>query len=189
VNRTGRNRWINFFWYQALWLTAVAGGTPVTLALLFLLALHLLWVECWRSELMLMVGCALPGCVADGLLVSLGVFVFVPTPSPGPIPLWLIAIWLGFAGTLRGSLRWLSTRPPLMAVLAGVGAPLAYLSAARLGAVTFPLGALQTGGIIGAVWVALSPWLCWLTRQSYGWQSGRLATRSLYLKQEIDDVK
>lgn len=169
--QTGRRQWFNFVWYQALWLTAIAGGPPLTGALLLLLVVHLLWVDCWRSEVILMLGCALPGCAADSLLAHVGVFVFEPAPAYAPIPLWLVTIWLGFAGTLRHSLRWLSSRPALMAVLAGVGAPLTYLGAARLGAVDFPQGALITGLLVGAVWTVLAPWLCWLTQRATTWQT------------------
>ena len=184
-----RNLWINFVWYQSLWLTAVAGGPKIIAALLLLLVAHLLGVECWRSELGLMLGCALPGCFVDSLLAHLGVFVFSPAPALMPIPLWLIAIWLGFAGTLRGSLSWLSGRPLLMAILAGIGAPLAYLGAARLGAVSFPLGMYRTSVIVGAVWIGLSPWLCWMTSQARIWQAERQAARNAHSKEDVDHVR
>jgi hypothetical protein len=189
MTQTGRRQWFNFVWYQALWLTAIAGGPPLTGALLLLLLVHLLWVDCWRSEVMLMLGCALPGCAADSLLAHLGVFVFEPAPAYAPIPLWLVAIWLGFAGTLRHSLRWLSARPGLMAVLAGIGAPLTYLGAARLGAVDFPHGALVTGLWVGTVWTVLAPWLCWLTGQAAAWQATRQNTPSPHSLKEIDHVR
>ena len=188
MTRAGRRQWFNFAWYQALWFTAVAGGPPLTAALLLLLVVHLLWVDCWRSEVVLMLGCALPGCVVDSLLTHFGVFVFDPLPAAAPIPLWLVTIWLGFAGTLRHSLRWLSARPRLMAALAGIGAPLTYLAAARLGAVSFPLGALGTGLLVGAVWLALSLWLCWLTGQAVAWQAEHRNAPSTHSLKEIDQA-
>jgi len=189
MKRANRRLWFNLAWYQALWLTAVAGGPPLTGALFLLLLVHLLWVDCWRSELGLMLGCALPGCLVDSLLTHWGVFVFDPMPTALPIPLWLVAIWLGFAGTLRSSLRWLTSRPLLMTALAGFGAPLTYLGAGRLGAVNFPLGMLGTALVIGAVWITLTPLLCWLTRQAQAWQTSREALTTHHAFKAIDHVR
>jgi len=189
MTRMNRQQWFNLGWYQAVWFTAVTGGAPLSGVLLLLLLLHLLCVECWRSELGLMLGCAVPGCVADSLLAVFGVYIFDPVPMGLPIPLWLAAIWLGFGGTLRGSLRWLSARPALMTALAAPGAPLTYLGAQRLGAVEFPLGTFATCLLVGAVWMTLTPLLCWLARRANDLQAQLLAKRQLQSMKEIDHVR
>ena len=49
-------------------------------------------------------------------------------------PLWMVALWAAFATTLNVSLRALRPHYLLAAVLAAMGAPLAYYAGARLGA-------------------------------------------------------
>ena len=51
-------------------------------------------------------------------------------------PLWLMALWMSFATTVRHSLRWLNGRPILQASLGLIGGPLAYLTGESLGAIT-----------------------------------------------------
>lgn len=51
-------------------------------------------------------------------------------------PLWLMALWLSFATTIRHSLGWLTGRPVLQVLLGLVGGPLAYLGGESLGALT-----------------------------------------------------
>jgi hypothetical protein len=160
------SRVLNFAWYQLLWFTAVVGGDSSAWLLLALLIRHLLWVKSWRSELLLMVPAALQGCVIDSAIAAAGYYVFDPVPQVLPIPVWLVAIWLGFAGTLRHSLEWLIARKKLMTVLASVGAPLTYVAAARLGAVDFPFGVWPTVLVVGLAWAAMSPVLCWLADRS-----------------------
>jgi hypothetical protein len=153
---------LNFAWYQLLWFTAVVGGDSIAWLLLVMLIIHLLWVKSWRSELQLMVPVALLGGGIDSAIAAAGYYVFDTIPQVLPIPVWLVAIWLGFAGTLRHSLGWLIARPRLMTILASVGAPLTYVAAARLGAVSFPLGTWPTALVVGLAWAAISPVLCWL---------------------------
>ncbi len=102
-----------------------------------------------------MLFCTIIGIGIDSALALSGVYVFDPTPLLLPIPFWLLGIWLAFSATLRRGLRFFIARPPLALVSAAIGAPLAYLSAARLGAVDLPLGYPITALIIAAIWVPL----------------------------------
>jgi hypothetical protein len=166
MNETRYSKVLNFAWYQLLWFVAVMGGDTLAWLLLVLLVMHLLSVASLRSELTLMVPAALMGCAIDSVIAAAGYYVFDPAPRLLPIPVWLIAIWLGFAGTLRHSMGWLVARPGLMTILTSVGAPLTYLAAARLGAVSFPMGLWPTALVVGLCWAAMSPALCWLAERS-----------------------
>jgi hypothetical protein len=148
---------LNFAWYQLLWFVAVVGGPVLAWLLPLLLALHLLQVRDWRSELLLMLAAASIGGAFDTVLALAGYFRFDALPGPLPVPLWLLAIWMGFAATLRHSMRHLVARPRLMTAAAGCCAPLSYLAAERLGAVSFPLGTLPTAVAVGLSWLTLAP--------------------------------
>jgi hypothetical protein len=153
---------LNFAWYQLLWFCAVLGGDLVTWLLLPMLLAHLLQVDDWRGELLLMLAVAGLGGTFDAVLTAAGYFAFDPAPAVLPIPLWLVAIWMGFAGTLRHSMRFMVSHPRVMTLAAGCFAPLTYMAAGRLGAVDFPLGPAPTAVAVGLSWLALSPALVWL---------------------------
>lgn len=162
------SRLLNFAGYQLLWFTAVLGGSDY-LPLLGLLLMAHLWLAGWRrSEVLLMSSVALLGASVDSLLTTAGYFAFPEAPGVLPVPLWLLGIWLGFAGTLRHSMTPLVSRPRLMTLATTVFAPLTYLAAQRLGAVQFPLGNLPTAIAVGLSWSAITPLMLWMAALADG---------------------
>ena len=156
------SKFLNFAWYQLTWFVAVLGGSAYEWLLAVLMLMHLGLVSSWRRELVLMASVGALGCSVDALLAMAGYFQFAES-SWLPIPLWHVAIWVGFAGTLRHSMAFMVGRPRLMTFAAAIFAPLTYLAAQRFGAVVFPLGDFPTAIVIGLCWITLSPLLIWLT--------------------------
>lgn len=149
------NKVCNFLWYQSVWFTAILGREAWEPLLLALLALHLAWCRDWRAELKLMLSCGILGVVADSGLSMSGLYLFDPSPSVLPIPLWLVGLWLGFAGTLNHSMSYLVSRPLIASAMSLAAAPLSYFAGARFGAVTFGLDAQAAAITIGATWALL----------------------------------
>ena len=143
----------NFLWYQSIWFTAVLGGNDFLWLLLSLIVFHICVCDDKKSEILLMCSGAAIGVTGDSLLTHAGFFAFESVPGYFPVPLWLLAIWLGFCGTLRNSLKFMADRPILMTIAAGIFAPLIYSSAMRLGAVEFPLGHLITALLVSSSWI------------------------------------
>ncbi|MBO6504302.1 MAG: DUF2878 domain-containing protein [Kordiimonadaceae bacterium] len=146
---------LNFLWYQSVWFTAILGREAFEPVLFVLLGLHLFWCDNWRGELRLMLGCGLLGVLADSVLSLAGLYLFDPTPTVLPIPLWLVGLWLGFAGTLNHSMSYLVSRPWLASAASLAAAPLSYFAGERFGAVTFGLDAQAAAITIGATWAVL----------------------------------
>jgi hypothetical protein len=135
----------NFVLFQICWLANCAGaasGWP-QLGPLFTaawIALHLrAMAEDRSSEVWMLLAAAAFGYAADSLLVLLGLIEFPPEARLGaPSTLWMVALWVGFAATLRHSLRWLAGRYLLGALLGAAGGPLAYRAGEALGAIRIP---------------------------------------------------
>jgi len=158
------SRVANFLGYQLGWLACVCGaaqgrpwlGAAVGLALVLL---HLARAPQWRAELRLVLLAAVIGAVFDTLLARGGwVHYAGGALLERTAPAWILVLWMLFATTVRHSLAALGTRPALASALGAVGAPLAYLGGARLGALTLPqpilaLGALAVG------WATVCPLL------------------------------
>lgn len=143
----------NIVFYQLVWFGAVLGGQQYVVALFALVLLHVYLSSGRREEMIVMGSCASIGIIADSLLTYFGFFEF--SHSSVVIPLWLVALWLSFAGTFRLALSYFMKRPPLAMAAAVVGAPLSYLAAARLGAVSYPYGYLTTAVVLAVVWFIL----------------------------------
>lgn len=155
----------NFLLFQLCWLANCVGAGagwpligPVVSALW--IALHLSALgEDRVSEIWLLLAAAVLGYAADSVLVMSGFIEFPPHAQlGGPSPLWMVALWVGFAATLRHALRWLGNRYLLSALLGAIGGPLAYRAGEALGAIEIsdPLSGLIA---VSVEWLVAMPLL------------------------------
>ena len=135
----------NFVLFQFCWLAnclGAASGWPQLGPLITAawIALHLGAMDEDRSsETWILLTAAAFGYAADSLLVLLGFIEFPPQARLGaPSTLWMVALWIGFAATLRHALRWLAGRYLLGLLFGAAGGPLAYLAGEALGAISIP---------------------------------------------------
>ena len=147
--------WANFAGYQLVWFAAVCGASrgriwPALLAMSVFATWQLAVSESRAADLRLVGTAVLLGSLLDGVLNTSGVLHYVsgsPALPAGGAPLWILALWVAFALTFNHSLRWLTGRPLLCLALGAAGGPVAYLAAARLGAVSFAVPAWH--GLLG----------------------------------------
>ncbi len=158
---------INFVLFQIGWLACVLGGAwgwPwVGVAFVaFATAWHLRVIAHPRSEAVLLAVAVVIGTLVDSLLPAAG-WVVYPSGQLHPMmaPVWIIALWVLFAGTLNMSMRWLRDRYLLALIFGGIGSPLSYFTGSRLGAVTLvdPVMAL---GAQSLMWAIVLPALVWV---------------------------
>ena len=162
------NLWINAFCYQATWLVAIGGAAHgwwwAGPAIAVLFAAWQLTVSAQNRADLLLIGCAIVvGFAVDSAFSASGVIRYAsPVPWPQLAPVWIVALWVGFALTLNHSLGYLKAHLVLAAVLGAIGAPAAYLAAARMGALTFAEPATNTLLVLATSWALLAPALCLL---------------------------
>lgn len=129
----------NLLGYQLVWFIAVIGAgrddawPAIGAALLF--ATWQLAISSSRAlELRLIAAALVFGTTIDGIAAAAGFIHYsaaAPALPPGGAPLWILALWVSFALTLTRSLASLKGRPRIGMLVGAVGAPLAYLGAAR----------------------------------------------------------
>lgn len=153
--------WGNLVGYQLTWLLLVWGAARDHLWLgmaagVCFVAWQLLASHARGVELRLLLAALLCGVLVDGVAAASGWLRYAsPAPAlpPHGAPWWILLLWLCFATTIDRSLAVLRRRPWLAALLGAVGAPMAYLAAARgWQAVQF-----GTPEALGLGWIAL----CW----------------------------
>ncbi len=177
---------INFFAFQAGWLGCVLGAAngmpwvgPVIIAMVA--GLHLNIVPQPGRELMTLLAALAIGTLADSLLMATGwVSYREGLWIPGLAPVWLLAMWVGFATTLNGCMRWLRERPWLAAAFGFLGGPAAYYAGARLGAMNFenlPAGLLA----LALIWALVMPLLYALARRFDGTLTGGSNSRTTWV--------
>ena len=159
------NAWANAAGYQCVWFACVwaasrGHGWVGPLALLPFSAWVIGRVD-GGADALLLPAAVLVGLVLDTLLAASGLVAYAaPLPFAQVAPLWILAIWGAFGLTLRHSFRFLHGRRGLAAALGAVGAPMAYLGAARgWHAVAFPHGATPAAIALGAAWAVVLPGL------------------------------
>jgi len=155
---------IHLIAFELVWFSSVIGaahGLPWLgpVATLPLVAWHLTGVRNPAREMGVLLAAMLLGSLLDELITASGLVRYPSAPHAAVIPFWIVTLWLAFATTLNTSLRWLQKRLLLAAVLGALGAPLAYLSATRLGAVQLPQLWLAVA-TVSVAWALLLPLLC-----------------------------
>jgi Protein of unknown function (DUF2878) len=162
------NFWINAIAYQATWLVAIGGAAHgwwwpgPAIAVLFA-AWQLSVSTCRRADLLLIACAVVIGFALDSAFAMHGLIRYgMPVPWPQLAPVWIVALWLSFALTLNHSLNYLKAHLAFAALFGGIGAPLAYLAAERMGALEFAEPATNTLAILAAAWALLAPALCLL---------------------------
>ncbi len=133
---------VNFVAFQVIWLMCVFGaayGYPwlgpvaVTAWLLVHLKIHRAIA---RQELLLAAFCALLGYSLDSVLVVLEIIRFPAVAQLGyPSSLWMVALWINLAMTIRHSLDWLNNHYVWISLFGGFGGALAYWAGVRIGAI------------------------------------------------------
>ena len=151
--------WCNLIGYQLVWLLVVSGASrghpwPAMMCGAVFVAWQVVASDQPGVELRLVLLALLLGIVIDGVLHATGWLRYAsPSPSlpPQGAPVWILVLWASFAMTLNRSLALLRGRPWLAAAFGGIGAPLAYLAAARgWHAITF-----ETDMWLGIAWLVL----------------------------------
>lgn len=161
---------LNIAAFQAAWFACVAlaargeGGwavAPVAAAVL----LHLALSDKPLVDGLLAVFAIGLGLAWDTAAIRAGWISYAaPGPVAGVAPPWILALWALFATTLREPLRWMHSRPLVAALFGGVGGPLSYAAAARMGACAFGPGALPIVAL-GIAWAVMTPLLVALARR------------------------
>jgi hypothetical protein len=154
---------VNFIAFQAGWFAGVLGAAtshfwlgPVTVCGVFIL--HLYLHKNVAREITIGGIFIFCGFATDSLLTAFQVYTpaahFLPSPFSPP---WLMCMWLNLATIFNVSLKWLSKRYLLSAILGGLGGGLSYYGGGSLGALKFNAPVLTNIIITGMVWSALTP--------------------------------
>lgn len=165
---SARAKLVNAIAFQLVWFACVLGAArghawPGVLAALGHVALTLALERAAAHhagrtfalarvlEAFLLAGIA--GSAVDAVLRASGCLAYAG-PALGGVwaPAWIVALWIAFAATLSSSLGWLRGRVWLSLPFAACGAPLSYLGAERLGAVTIGGERLLSLAAIGVAW-------------------------------------
>lgn len=163
--------WLNVVLYQLCWLGCVLGAAYEAefLALLVVLTVtvfHLSRLSNWQSELRFISAAMLLGTLLDTIPFYMCAFSFPnESLSPWSYPLWMSALWLSFACTLRHSLHWLMLRPMIALVFGFLGGPLSYFAGMKLEAITFPGLFTPASLAVAITWALAMLLLVWLFRK------------------------
>lgn len=144
--------WVNLIGFNLLWAGLVLLGDVFVVVAVLALFAHFNFCQNRQDEAKVILAVAVIGCTVDSLLTYFNVFIF----PHALIPLWLVALWLCFAATIRHSLSFLASVSWYWQAMVGACfAPLSYFAGERLGAVAFSLPYITTFVLLSAIWALL----------------------------------
>lgn len=127
-----------FLLFDLVWFAAVIGREDwiwITLALV-VGQLVLTWSS-GRWQPRLIVQLALGGLLLEAILATMGLIDF---SGDALLPLWLVLLWVGFAGMALTALDWLQHKVAVAALIGFFGGPVSYVIGAGVDAATAPHG-------------------------------------------------
>ena len=174
-----KNVIINFILFQIGWFACVLGAAKQMpwLGVIFLagfMVWHLSQAKRPIAELQLVMVAVIIGAIYDQIMTKNGLLTYQSHGWSSQLPAaWILALWAEFAMTLNVSLAWLKKikASDIVALLFGaIGGPLAYVGAAKLGAVQ--LNQMPQSYIALSVgWAIVTPMLVMLSRKYNGFKS------------------
>ncbi|WP_296054951.1 DUF2878 domain-containing protein [uncultured Amphritea sp.] len=156
--------WVNQAGFQLAWWCAILFTSQSLPVLIILLLLHFLFHRHPLNEAYVVLACGLIGFSVDLLLTAAGLFRFGSAALP---PLWLLLLWFCFSATLRQSLSFFHNRRILASVCGGISGGLAYIAAAKLGAVSIGLSTVPGFLVLMFIWMGLFPLQIWLSTRQF----------------------
>lgn len=171
--------------FQAGWFACVLGAANQLPWLgVWFFAGFLIWhisqAKYAMQEIKLILAAIIIGGIYDQLMRHFGLLTYQAHGWGTALPAaWILALWAEFAMTLNVSLRWMKNlKIPInwfVATLFGaIGGPLAYIAAARLGAVTIDNLPLSYVGLCVG-WAILTPLLVYLSTKFDGYANVKTA--------------
>lgn len=171
---------INFILYQIGWFACVIGAAKNqpwfgVLVVLAIVSWHLTQAEQPKRELALIFVVLIIGGTFDQILLN---HQLISYQSHGwmnsVVPVWILALWAEFVTILNVSLRWMRDRWLVAILFGAVGGPLAYMGAAKLGAVTLNVAPISYLALsIG--WAILTPLILKLSARFDGFNTLKTA--------------
>lgn len=175
-----RNVVINFILYQIGWFACVISAAKqmpwLGVAVIFAIVVwHLKQAKQPKRELALLLIVLVIGGTFDQILLNHQLISYeshgwMNTPQMNNIvPVWILALWVEFVTILNVSLRWMRGRWLVAILFGAIGGPLAYMGAARLGAVT--LNMMPVSYIALSIgWAILTPLMLQLSTKFDGFK-------------------
>jgi hypothetical protein len=161
----------NFIGFQSVWFLSLFGAGSQrswlgALALIVFTAWHFWSAGNPRAEIVLVAIACVVGFVVDTTFIQAHLLAYSePLPFAAVAPYWIIGMWINFALTLNGSMRWLHRRYLLAAVLGAIGGPMAYVAGVKMGAAELMAGAPLVYGSLAVVWAVAVPVLVLATER------------------------
>lgn len=169
---------INFVLFQAAWFACVLGAANDmpwigVIATVFVIAWHLKQAKEAKPEAILLIITLVIGAMFDQLMLNLNLIHYQSHCwSTHLVPAWILALWAGFVTALNVSLRWMQGKWLVAILFGAIGGPLAYMGAARLGAVTLNIYP-QSYLALSIGWAILTPVLLMLAKRYDGFQNNQ----------------
>ena len=175
-----KNVILNFVLFQIGWFACVIGAAKqmpwigVAFMLIFL-AWHLSQAFRPKLELMLVILTVIIGGIYDFMMTNNQLLTYQSHGwqshgwSAALPAVWILALWAEFAMILNVSLRWMRNRWLIAILFGAIGGPLAYIGAARLGAVYLDNLPLSYVGL-SVGWAIVTPLLFVLAKQFDGFK-------------------
>lgn len=149
---------VQLAWFACAYGAIIGVPTVGVIACLLVMGVNFALTREHRTFLCLSLLLGFYGFLAESMLACNGIIKYSsPFPVQGLAPLWIVTLWMAFAGLIYPTFGWLINRPIGAAMLGAFMAPWSYYAAARLGALELSEPVLMPLVAIAAMWAVALP--------------------------------
>ena len=155
---------IYIYWVACYWGSAnnsfYLGPTIAILYFIF----HFSVISEKRKEFKFLVYCLVVGFIFESILYYSGLIEYngLLIQQYSIVPFWVLILWMGFSLTMFHSFKWIIGRYKIALIISCLFAPLIYLSANRLGSISFTISISNMYLILAFMWSLCFPLLIYI---------------------------
>jgi len=115
---------------------------------------HFLVIENKAKEFKYIIICFLFGFIVETLFFKLNFISYkgILTEKYAIAPFWIVILWTGFGTTVYHSFKWILGKYRMCFILGAVFTPIFYISADKIGAISFNYSLLTSYFVLSFIW-------------------------------------
>ena len=115
---------------------------------------HFLVIENKAKEFKYIIICFLFGLIVETLFFKLNFISYkgILTEKYAIAPFWIVILWAGFGTTVYHSFKWILGKYRMCFILGAVFTPIFYISADKIGAISFNYSLLTSYFVLSFIW-------------------------------------
>ena len=155
---------VYIYWWACFWGASIEKYYIGPLLAMMYFIFHFYIIKDKEKEFKYMLFCIFFGFLFESLFYYTGFMTYkgILPQKYSIVPIWVIILWSGYSLTVFHSFKWILGRYKIALIISCLFAPLIYLSANRVGSISFTISISNMYLILAFMWSLCFPLLIYI---------------------------